>query len=477
MTTEQVELAIVGAGPAGLEAAVAAAQSGVQVAIINNAAQPGGQYFKQPPPTFQPGNHPARQPELQALLNQLANVRILPDTLVWGAFPAEGDEWLLTLHGPDAPHRLQTRALILATGAYDRPIAFPGWTLPGVMTAGAVQNLLKSQFVSPGRRVLLAGTGPLQLAVAANLVKAGVQVAGVLEGARLSGRQLALALGGAWGQWSRLAEGWSYWRALCRAGVPLRPGWAVVEACGRDELQEVVAARLGPDGQPLAHTRRAIAVDTLVLGYGFIPATQLGRLLGCRHYFAPEWGGYIPVRDGTMQTSLPGVYAAGDAAGIGGATLARIEGRIAGFAAASQLGRLAPAAATAAIARQQQALARERRFARTLGRLFTPAPHFYTLATANTVICRCEEVRLADIRAAVDFGAQTVTEVKGLTRCGMGLCQGRICGELVARAVAHRRGLPAHQPASLEAVGVFSVRPPVHPLPLSALAQAAVGPP
>lgn len=473
MTIERAELAIIGAGPAGLEAAITAAENGAQVTVIDSAPQPGGQYFKQPPPTFRNNAQTHHQREAQALLNRLSGVRLLTDTLVWGAFPTDAGEWLLTLHGPDAPYRLQSKLLILATGAYDRPIAFPGWTLPGVITTGAAQNLLKSQFVLPGRRILLAGTGPLQLAVAANLVKAGAEVIAVLEGTRLAGWPGLRRVTGAWGQWRRLAEGCDYWRTLRRAGVPLQFGWSVLEAHGDDVLQEVVITQLTNDWQPLAHPRQTTTVDTLVLGYGFIPSTQLSRLLGCQHEFRPALGGYIPVRDYLMQTSLPGVYAAGDGAGVGGAALARLEGSIAGLAAARQLGKLAPDAAEAAVARQQRALVREGGYAQMLGDLFTPGPDFYTLATAETIICRCEEVRLADIQAAVTYGAQTVHEVKGLTRCGMGNCQGRICGELVARAVARERGLAATDPASIEAVGAFTVRPPLHPLPLSVLAEAA----
>ena len=368
------------------------------------------------------------------------------------------------------PARLIARTLILATGAYDRPIPFPGWTLPGVMTAGGVQSFLKTQGRPPGRRFLLAGTGPLQIAVAAGLVQAGAEVVAILEAARLAWRDVrhAAAL---WGQWGRLAEGWDYGRTLFAARVPLRLGWAIVEARGDSQVEEAVICRVDDAGQPLPGTSETLAVDTIAIGYGLIPSTELSRLLGCVHEFRPEQGGIVPRRDAEMQTSLPGVYAVGDGAGIGGAELAQIEGRIAALAAARHLGKLSEAAARHAIGREQPGLARQQRFARMLGELFTPGAGLYGLARDDTVVCRCEEVTLGEIRQAVAEGATSANEVKGLTRTGMGNCQGRICGELVARIIAAETTGQRGDAHAIESAGVFTARSPIHPLPLDALAD------
>jgi NADPH-dependent 2,4-dienoyl-CoA reductase/sulfur reductase-like enzyme len=435
------------------------------VVLIDGYPRPGGQYFKQLPGPFGSDDHTPHQMQAETMFRQLAkaNVCLLIDTLVWDAFPAsDAREWYLALHGPGAPDHLQAKALILATGAYDRPIVFPGWTLPGVMTAGAAQILLETQRVLPGRRILLSGTGPLQLAVAAQLVRAGAEVVGVLEGAPIGLRSVRYAPA-MWGQWARLREGWDYWRTLRRAGVPLRFGWSVVEARGNGEVEEAVIARLDGDWRPIPTSRQTVVVDTLVIGYGFIPSTELSRLLGCQLDFVPEQGGYVPRRDDEMQTSLPGVYAVGDGAGIGGAELSRVEGRIAGLAVARKLGRLDEEAARAAITRQRPILARERRFARMLGDLFTAGPGLYTLARDDTLICRCEEVTRDEILKAIADGCHTVTWVKRMTRAGMGLCQGRICGHLVARLIAEQTGQDLGQ------VVPDTVRPPVRPIPLSIL--------
>jgi NADPH-dependent 2,4-dienoyl-CoA reductase/sulfur reductase-like enzyme len=470
---QKTELAVIGAGPAGLEAALAAAEAGVEVVLIDRYSRPGGQYFRQPLEAST-GSLPAEAQALFQRLAGVANLRWLGDTLVWGAFPADSAAgWLLTLAGPEGPPRLQAETLVLATGAYDRPMAFPGWTLPGVMTDGAAQTLLKSQRVLPGRRFLLSGSGPLQLALAAQLVQAGAEVVAVLEGTTISARTWLSHSLGLWGQGARLAEGWRYWRTLRQAKVPYRFGWAVVEACGQDEVEAAIIAQLDDHWQPLAATHQVVQVDTVLLGYGFLPATQLSRLLNCRHQLNLAAGGPIPSRDEWLQTSCAGVYAAGDGAGLGGVAVARLEGRLAGLAAARRLGRLNDAAARAAAAAVNAALKRERRFAALLGRLCTPGPGLYTLATPETPLCRCEEVRLADIQRAVQDGAQTINEVKGATRAGMGNCQGRMCGELVARAMVQALDRPGDLADRLEAAGSFSVRPPLEPLPLSVLAEAA----
>ena len=392
------EVAVVGAGPAGLEAALVAAETGAQVVLIDSAPRPGGQYFKQPPEAFRVESEQTEASNLFARLNACQSLRLFTGTQVWGAFPGENGDWLLTLHGENAPHRLQTRALILAPGAYDRPIAFPGWTLPGVMTAGAVQTLLKSQAVLPGRRFVLAGSGPLQLLVAAQLVKAGAEVVAVLEANSLSQFISVRYAPAIRGQWARMQQGWSAWRTLRSAGIPIRFGWTMTEARGNMGVEEVRIARLDRNWCPESSTEVTLEADTLVLGYGFLPSTQLTRLLDCEHHFSESHGGWLPLRDERMQTTLPGVYVVGDGAGIGGASLARLEGQVTGLEVAYQLEHISESQRQSQLSTLEPKLKRERRFADLLGELFTPRPGLYSLADDDTIICRCEEVRLRDIR-------------------------------------------------------------------------------
>jgi NADPH-dependent 2,4-dienoyl-CoA reductase/sulfur reductase-like enzyme len=469
----QAEVVVVGAGPAGLSAALAAAQAGAQVILIDNNRQPGGQYYRQTAAEFgalQPRGH-QRAGTLLWEKVATAGVRLLTEVVVWGAF--EGNQ--LALYGTQAPSNIQAQALILATDAYERVAAFPGWTLPGVMTTGAAQTLLKGQLILPKGRVVLAGTGPLQLVVAAELVRAGADIIAVMDGSPLLQKALrrplvnGLAL---WGQWGRLAEGLKSWLALRRAGVPFYTGWGVVAAYGEEEVTRVTVAQLDDEWRPVPGTSQTLNCDTLCCSYGFVPATELSRILGARHEWKPGRGGFVPVRDENMQTNVPGVYAVGDSAGIGGGPLALVEGRIAGLAAAAQVkAGNSNQGKTALIhyddtQRPRLSLTREQRFQRLYTELFTPGPGLDELAEPDTIICRCEGVTQAQIREAVLQGADRLDSIKTLTRCGMGNCQGRVCGSLVAALAAQE----AEQ--TIEMVGQFRARPPVFPVPLSALEPA-----
>ncbi len=461
--TEQVEVAVVGAGPGGLSAALAAAQAGAQVTLADGYGHPGGQYFRQAAAEFQVREPLRHQREGRALWEKVlaVGVRFLPDTVVWGGF--EGN--LLALHGPQAPPALQAQAVILATGAYDRSVAFPGWTLPGVMTAGAAQALLKQQRILPGKRILLAGTGPLQIVLAAELVRAGANVVAVLEGARLFPESLR-HIGAFRGQWRRIAEGLSSRLTLLRRGVPFRPGWGIVAAHGTEQVESATIARLDSQWRHTLGSEETLACDTVCLGYGFIPSNTLSRLLGAKQEWRLDLGGEVPVRDRHMQTSVHGVFALGDGAGIGGGPVALVEGQIAGIVAAARTGHRA-SEAESAIRRLAPALARERRFQRMYAALFSLGPGLHEWSSDDTILCRCEEITQADVRRTVALGAESANEVKAITRCGMGDCQGRMCAHLVAHCIARETGRPVAE------IGLFRPRPPIFPIPIAALGRQA----
>jgi NADPH-dependent 2,4-dienoyl-CoA reductase/sulfur reductase-like enzyme len=381
---------------------------------------------------------------------------MLSDTLVWQASP---DKTLACIH-QDESFQLQAQAVIVAAGTYERPVPFPGWTLPGVILTGGAQAMLY-QHVLPGKRVLLAGTGPLQLVVAANLVRAGAQVVGVLEGAPLLQKGVRHA-GALWGQWERLEEGLSRYLTLLSHGIPYRLGWGVLEAKGSEQVESVRIARLNKEWQPIPGSEQEVSCDTLCVGYGFVPFSNLTQIMGADHEYRPDLGGAVPVRGDRMETTLAGVYAVGDGAGIGGVYSSQIEGQIAGLAAAAALG-YGKESAPAAIDGLRPALGRERAFQRMYADLFTPGPGVYELASDDTLICRCEGVTLAKLRRTFARGATSVMEVKDASRCGMGECQGRMCGSFLTYYLASQLG------TSIQEVGAYHVRPPVFPVPIQAL--------
>ena len=215
VSVDRWPLAVIGAGPGGLEAAATAAEHGLETLLVDAYARAGGQYFKQLPVEFTSEDPSRRQTEIASLSRRLAHpsIHFLSETVAWGIFPTDDGDWELGLNQSGELKHVVAGQVILAPGAYDRPVPFPGWTLPGVMTAGGVQSMIKSQRVLPGKRFLLSGTGPLQLAVAAALVRAGGEVVAVLEGAQV-GWSLLRGAAAAWGQWERLAEGMDYARVL-----------------------------------------------------------------------------------------------------------------------------------------------------------------------------------------------------------------------------------------------------------------------
>ena len=332
-------LVIVGGGPAGMAAAIEAARAGVSCTLIDEAPQLGGQIYRQPPREFdvrEPqscGKDFTRGERLREAFHEIeGRVEVLSGTSVLGVWG--GREILYASErGCD---RVIAERLILSSGAYDRPVPFPGWTLPGVMTAGGAQVLVKTMRIRPGQRALVTGTGPLLLVVANQLHEAGVEVVAVLEAGRVS--RLPRAIPKVWGEWGLLKDAWDSWRGLRHAAIPLLFNHTIFEAHGQGE---VTGASFGPvDPARLATAQdkaQKADVDLVVAGFGFVPNTELTELAGCRHRYVHEVGGWVPERDALMQTTVPGVFAVGDGAGVAGALVAVEEGRVAGVTAADQL--------------------------------------------------------------------------------------------------------------------------------------------
>jgi thioredoxin reductase len=483
------DIAVVGAGPAGLAAALAAAGSGCTVTLIDSGPAIGGQIYRQ---SLLGAGHGAGAPGAGAVPPRLRRaarhrrIRHLAATSVWHAEP-EPDGWFrLRLAGPDRPEPepdeeadgtgmalggqaggtgpalLRARAVVLATGAAELVLPFPGWDLPGVTTAGAAQALLKSQGVTVGQRVLVSGSGPLLLPVAAGLAEAGVRVVAVLEATAAGvGTRHAVRFAAYPG---KLREAAGYAATLVRRRVPVRAGHAVVACRGAGRVERATIARLDRNWRPVPGSRREEAVDAVHVSFGFSPALDLARLLGCadaQHPIRPT----AAVRcDADLATSVAGVFAAGEVTGVGGAQAAELKGYLAGASAARYLGRLHPVAYTARTRTLRSRLGPARRFAALLDDAYPLRPGWLDWPEPDTIACRCEETRWAEIGRAVAAGAADVRSVKGLTRCGMGYCQGRICGPILQYAVAAAAG------RQLGEVGDLHSRPVLTPVALGVVA-------
>lgn len=458
---------VVGAGPAGIAAAVEAARAGLSITLLDDAPLPGGQIYRQPPPAFtvatdpKPGTDAARGAMLFKQLGEMGEaIRHRQGVSVLGIF--DGRE-LLWSDG-EATGLLRAESMVLAPGAYDRPVPLPGWTLPGVMTAGGSQTLVKTMGVRPGSRALVAGTGPLLLVVASQLNRAGIEVVAVLEAGRP--RLTPGLLPAVWGEWSLLRQAWSYMSGLRQAGIPLLFNHTLLAVRGTERVEGATFGPVAPaTWRPLPDRVETVEIDLAVVGFGFVPNTELTELAGCRHRYQEVQGSWVPERDSQMQTSVPGIFAAGDGAGVAGALVAEAEGRVAGISAAEQVGALSAAEAARRRSKPLRRLRSLSRLRRVLDEISRPRVGLGELATDDTLVCRCEEVTLSEVRAATATGARNLQAVKLLTRLGMGPCQGRNCAPAMTSFLCHTYDL------SPDSVGRINFRPPSKPVTFEALAK------
>ncbi len=476
MPAEAAQVAVIGAGPAGLAAAVHAAEQGAVTVLLDSGARLGGQYWRHAvaDPDLSLGLHHdiSTYRDLTRRLAALTGSGRLTVRLEHQVWSVRADEDGCTLAAVDRRDLrrpvevvLRSSTLVLAVGAYDRQVPFPGWDLPGVLTVGGAQALLKGSGVAVGPRVLVAGTGPFLLPVATALAARGSDVLGVHEANRPGRwlRQLPAALS----QPAKLTEAAGYALALARHRIPLHTRSVVVAAHGTDRLAAVTVARLDSAGRVREATRRRQPVDVLAVGYGFSTQSELAAQAGCA--LGPTSDGALAVStDGSQQTSNPRVFAAGELTGIGGAQLAVAEGIVAGTGATAA-SRAAAETASTVLRAAVRARDRLRRFAAAMHAVYPVPPFWLDALQPGTVVCRCEEVSVAEIDAAIEAGARDARAVRLLSRAGMGWCQGRECGYATNCLVAARTGQPLDLASG-------TARPVAAPIPLGLLARSGTDP-
>ena len=469
MAAEPYDVLIVGGGPAGLAAASEAAAAGLTVCLVDERPTLGGQIFKQPGPGFRVtdpkalGSDFLRGRELIEAAKR-SGARLLLRT---SAISIRETAVVVVEEGERA-HTLSGRRVLIAPGAHDRPVVFPGWTLPGVITAGGAQTLVKTQRVLPGLSILFAGSGPLALAFPAQLRGYGANVTAVLEAGPPPGaRDVMRLLAAARGNTTLLRDAVAYRTALLRARVPLRYRRIVVAAEGEGRVEQVVHAAADADWRPVAGSEERTEADALCLGYGFFPSIELLRLAGCDFAYDEDLGGPVVTVDEWQRTTQPGILAAGDGTGVAGSYVAVDQGRLAALGAALDLGALAAADASDRAAPLRRRLRQKQRFVAALRRLHRIGQGIYELSTPETIVCRCEEVTSAQLDEAI-AATDDLNVVKTLTRTAMGLCQGRNCQRHVAATIARHHGRP------LAELPVATPRPPVRPVPIGAIADASL---
>jgi NADPH-dependent 2,4-dienoyl-CoA reductase/sulfur reductase-like enzyme len=456
MTTETVDVVVVGAGAAGMSGAVELARLGLDVLLLDEQGSPGGQIYRgitlaplsrrdMLGPDYAHGNTLA-----QALAS--SSVRYEKGAAVWQVTRDHQVSYLR-----DGRLRtVQARAVLLATGAMERPFPITGWTLPGVMSAGAAQILLKSSGLAPSEPVVLAGCGPLLYLLGWQYLRAGVPIKALVDTTRpedywRARRHLFAALRA----WPYLRKGLELMRSLRSAGIAHHTG---AEQLAVEGEEAATALTFSVSGKP-----QRIAARCVLLHQGVVPNIQFSQSLRARHEWDVEQLCFSPVVDPWGELDVPGIFVAGDGAGIGGAQAAAVQGQLAALGIAVGLKSINAAQREYQAEPLRAKLTSNLRIRPFLDSLYQPKDE-NRIPADDVIVCRCEEVTAGDLRGFVALGCAGPNQAKSFGRCGMGPCQGRLCGLTVTEVIAKARGVSASE------VGYYRIRPPIKPITLGELA-------
>lgn len=463
------DLVVIGGGPAGIAAAATAAKHGLSVALIDERPTLGGQIYKRVGPGFKVKSAKEVGKDYflgEELINELENssVELFLETLVG---TIENSAVVIVRNGESA-ERLSYKKLLISPGAYDRPVAFPGWTLPGVITAGAAQSLVKTQRVNPGSRIFFAGSGPLALAFPAQLSGYGANIVGIIEAAPRPGIFKALRiLFAVIGNLDLMRDAAKYQFHLISNRIPMTYRRIIVSANGKDRVESVTHAKVDKNWRVIPGTEKTVEVDALCVGYGFFPSVELFRLLGCELAYEESRGGAVVKLDNWGATSVANVFGAGDGTGISGSYVAIARGRLAALKIAAELGKISETSLTALATGFQKTFKRRTKFQSAINNAYEIKSGIYALADNKTVICRCESVTLENILPVLESTVDP-SVVKAYTRCGMGLCQGRNCQRQISALIAEKQNI------SIAEISQATPRFPTKPISLGQIADSSI---
>lgn len=448
---------VIGAGPAGLAAGSSLGEMGVKVLVLDEQHRVGGQIYRRVESaskiTMQTmGEEYSRGLDLATRFHK-SGAEYEGGATVWNI----EDDGSVAYSCMGKSQEIRAGYTIIATGAMERPFPLPGWTLPGVMGAGAANNLAKEAGLMPSGNVVLAGSGPLLLLEASILAKKGVRISAILETTSKMPSTRALPhLVSALRRTDFLLKGVEMLRQIKKAGIPHYKGVTDISASGNGKVESVEAIA---DGKKLN-----FSVELLLLHFGVIPNTHIFRLAGCTMQWNAEQRYWYPACDNWGRTNFERIFAAGDGAGVSGALAAEYKGQLTALEVSRCLG-IIPAYERDDLAEPiLKALNHDALPRPFVDALYAPGVSG-SYFTDDTVLCRCENVTVADVRQAVSEGVHEVNEMKIVTRCGMGPCQGRMCGPALAEIIAAELDVTPDQ------AGLLTIRPPLKPVPLEEVAE------
>lgn len=456
MNASTYDLVVIGAGPAGISAALTATTHGLKTLLLDEQLRPGGQIYRNitavPASVATLLGRDYRHGELLTKRLARSGVELCSGAMVWDV----ARDLTVTAQKDGKSFHVRAPQLIAATGAMERATPIPGWTLPGVMNAGAAQIALKSASAIPSGRVVLAGGGPLLLLVACQLLDAGVLLAGIVETSPKTNLWRALRhLPQAFGAPAHLAKGARMLMRLRSTGVPMFSAATSLRVEGSERVQTLVFTAGGKE--------HCLDADVMLLHHGVVPNTQLSRLLRVNHDWDSVQLAWRPRVDCWGETSLAGFRVAGDGASIAGALAAEPNGALAALGAAQALGFLSAEDRELRAVAIRRSLAQQLRIRPFLDALYRP-PAWLSNPTDETIVCRCEEITAGQVREMARMGCQGPNQTKFFSRCGMGPCQGRMCGLTVTQILSTALGKSPCE------IGAYHIRAPLKPVPLKSIA-------
>lgn len=455
--TRQFDVVVVGAGPAGMSAAIMMRTFGMSVLVVDEQPAPGGQLWRAVESVAGSSLAASLGEEYQSGAEIVERFRTCgaiyeAGTQVWQIEP----KWRVFLKRSGLTEVVQTSQVVLATGAQERPAPFPGWTLPGVLTVGAAQILLKSARQTPQGEVWVVGSGPLPILYMAQILNVGGSIAGWLDTSAPGEWRRSLPwLKQAYSGKSDVFKGLRWLHQIRRSGTKRIRGVRSFKAIGSNRLVELEYTLTTGEVQ-------RVAADVLLSHEGVVPSVHMTSSLGCEHLWSQQQSCLVPDLNEWGQTTLQGIYVAGDGAGIGGGKAACVRGEIAALGVAIERGLISPTETEAKAQPLRSKLANLLKIRPMLDALYLP-PARLSNPSDDTIVCRCEELTAGEIRAAVAIAAPGINQLKAFTRAGMGPCQGRQCGYTVANIVA------AEQKRRVNENDFFRIRPPLKPLTLGEL--------
>ena len=457
------DLIVIGAGPAGISAAITASRHGLKVTLIDDSSIAGGQIYRATPKEWTrnastPGDQDLDDGNVLRDLLSKSNVVHLTNHVVWAVAPG----FEVRAVSDTKEIKLSAKQLIICSGVTERILPFPGWTTPGVIGLAASTNLLKSQQILPEKNPVIAGSGPLLYAVADAIIVAGGKPAAIADLGSLA--DWIISLPKLLTAPTLLFRG-LLWRArIFKARIPVLHRHHVARVYGDDQVETIELMPINANGTPLLKKKSIkFKSASLIVGHGLIPSVEISRLLKAKHLYRAKRGGWIPEIDAFQRTSISGLYVAGDCGGISGAKTAALSGTIAGLRASFDSDMISQKTFQDLYHLTERKKNKAERFGKQMGKLMSIRSGLLEGLTPDTIVCRCEDITYGQIMGAIKAGAADCNEVKAWTRAGMGPCQGRTCGETIAEILSRQVG-------DRDKAGFFTARVPLRPCTIDALA-------